>query len=134
MTRPSLRFPQRQERSQAISGFSGITGWDAATAGMPNSCSGSSATERVSMRLSSTLPTTEEKDKLNEKRVLALIRDLDDGDLLLLNAFASNAEEKPKKFAKLRPEPAMVGSPSEVREAEELYKASIGRLERLSLI
>jgi hypothetical protein len=76
----------------------------------------------------------EEKDKLNEKRVLALIRDLDDGDLLLLNAFASNAEEKPKKFANLRPEPAMVGSPSEVREAEELYKASIGRLERLSLI
>jgi hypothetical protein len=31
------------------------TGWGVAMAGMPNSCSGSSATERVSMRLSSTL-------------------------------------------------------------------------------
>ena len=45
------------ERSQAISGFSENTGWGVAMAGMPNSCSGSSATERVSMRLSATLPT-----------------------------------------------------------------------------
>src|SRR5258707_3432708 len=44
MTRSSLRFPQRQERSQAISGFSEITGWGVAMAGMLNSCSVSSAT------------------------------------------------------------------------------------------
>src|ERR1700748_143323 len=56
MTRPSVRFPQCQERSQAISGFSEITGWGVATAGTPDSCSGSSATERASMRLSSTPP------------------------------------------------------------------------------
>ena len=56
-TRSSLPFRQRHERSRVISGFSASIGWDAATAAMPDFCSASSATGRVSMRLSSILPT-----------------------------------------------------------------------------
>ena len=38
----------------------------------------------------------EARDKLNEKRVLALIGDLDDSDLLLLDAFASGNKGREK--------------------------------------
>ena len=49
--------PERQGRGPVISGFSASIGWDAATAVMPDFCSGSSEKERVPMRLSSILPT-----------------------------------------------------------------------------
>jgi hypothetical protein len=76
----------------------------------------------------------EEKHKLNEKRVLALIGDLDDGDLLLLDAFASQNTGR-EKFEKLRPEqPTINNRRSGVSERWGLYQASIDRLTRLSLL
>jgi hypothetical protein len=75
----------------------------------------------------------EERDKLNEKRVLALIGGFDDGDLLLLDAFASGNKGR-EKFEKLRPELPVTGRPADVAERWELYQASIARLERLSLL
>jgi hypothetical protein len=77
---------------------------------------------------------TEEKDKLNEKRILALIGDLDDGDLLLLDAFASRNKGR-EKFEKLRPEQPTINSRRPgAAERWGLYQASIARLERLSLL
>jgi hypothetical protein len=75
-----------------------------------------------------------ETDKLNEKRVLALIGDLDDGDLLLLEAFASG-NSRFEKFEKLRPEYPTINSQRPAKaERWGLYEASLARLERLSLI
>ncbi|WP_029582375.1 hypothetical protein [Bradyrhizobium sp. URHD0069] len=77
---------------------------------------------------------SDEKDKLNEKRVLVLIGDLDDGDLLLLDAFASRNKGR-EKFAKLRPaQPTINNQDPLVRERWGLYQASIDRLTRLSLL
>jgi len=56
--RYSLPFPRHHEPSRAIYGSSGITAWAVAMAATLVSCSGSSATGRASMRLSSILPTT----------------------------------------------------------------------------
>ena len=50
-------LPVTPKRRWAISGFSVSIGSDVAMAAMPDFCNGSSATERVSMRLSSILPT-----------------------------------------------------------------------------
>ena len=76
----------------------------------------------------------EATDKLNEKRVLALIGDLDDSDLLLLDAFASGNKGR-EKFEKLRPEQPTINSRTPgAAERWGLYQASIARMERLSLL
>ena len=74
-----------------------------------------------------------EKDKLDEKRVLALIGDLDDGDLVLLDAFSTRGIQGQEKFEKLRPEQPTSRAPG-AAERWEFYEASIARLERLSLL
>ena len=69
----------------------------------------------------------EDSAKLTEKRILGLLRDLDDGDLLLLAAFGARPEEKAESFNRLRP-------PDYHSIDHELYEASMSKLERLSLL
>jgi hypothetical protein len=80
----------------------------------------------------------DEQNKLNEKRILALLGDLDDGDILLLDAFAANAafgNQGHEKFKNLRPEqPTINAREAATVERWGLYQASIARLERLSLL
>lgn len=73
----------------------------------------------------------EQLEKKREKRVLRLLGELDDEEILLLKAFS---EHNSDIFSQLRPQPAVIGAPSEVIYNEALYKSGINNLERLGLI
>lgn len=73
----------------------------------------------------------EDRAKIHHKRILSLIGQLDDEEILILDAFGSN---DPQKFDRVRPEPAHMNSPPAVIESNAIYDAAISKLERLSLI
>lgn len=73
----------------------------------------------------------EERNKINAKRILNLIGEIDDEEILILDAYRTHEGDK---FAKLRPEPAYMGADREVIERAELYDAANTKLQRLSLI
>jgi len=75
--------------------------------------------------------SADDRDKINEKRILGLLGELDDEEVLLLDAYNSNDHEK---FRRLRPEPAFIGSPADVIDRDALYEAAGTKLERLSLL
>jgi hypothetical protein len=81
----------------------------------------------------------DEAEKIKAKRILALISELDDGDLLLLDSF--NTDSQPEsyrkrymRYQKLAPERPVIGSPANVVERWSIHEASLARLERLSLL
>lgn len=70
--------------------------------------------------------------KLTEKRILAIIGELDDGDVLLLEAYAG---DRPRdKIENQRPEQPVAGAPAEANERWQLYLASLAQLERLGVL
>jgi hypothetical protein len=75
---------------------------------------------------------SDELGAVREKRVLNLLAQLDDEELLILDAYEASPREN--KFEHLVPEPAVVGSPPEVVNREALYRAARDKLERLGLL
>lgn len=75
--------------------------------------------------------SADERDKINEKRILGLLGELDDEEVLVLDAYASRDRDK---FARLLPKPATIGAPEDVISRDALYKAAVAKLERLSLL
>ena len=69
-----------------------------------------------------------DKEKLNEKRILYIIAQIDEGDIQLLDAFDK------RTVYNIRPDRAMYGSSEEILNEEALFQASIAKLERLSLL
>lgn len=68
---------------------------------------------------------------MREKKILGIIGDLDDDDILLLDAMASADREK---LDRIRPTPATVGCSDETAEAFFLWEQSFGKLESFSLL
>lgn len=73
-------------------------------------------------------------DKTREKRVLRLLQDLDDEEILLLNGYCGQTKEAKNVFTELRPEPTCIGSSTEVISEETLFEKGIANLEKLGLI
>lgn len=73
----------------------------------------------------------EDRAKIHHKRILSLIGQLDDEEILILEAYGSR---NGAKFERLRPEPAHMNSPPSVIESNAIYDAAIAKLERLSLV
>ena len=76
----------------------------------------------------------DDNDKLNEKRILALIGELDDGDIILLDAYNSTPESKAAKFNLIRPDQPVIGDDPIFHTKWGLYEASTSKLNRLSLL
>lgn len=72
-----------------------------------------------------------ERDRIRHKRILSIIEQLDDEEILVLDAYGSRGH---RKFDRLRPPPPVIGAPASVREANALFDAVIAKLERLSLV
>ena len=75
--------------------------------------------------------SNDEKESLSQRRILEIFGQLDDGDILILDAFGSSDRSK---FKSIRPPPAHMRSEDAEIEREELYKAAIDHLERLRLL
>ena len=73
----------------------------------------------------------DERDKIHRKRLLAILAQLDDEEILLLQAHATSAMAI---FEKLRPPPAVIGASQEVMEKNAMWDAAHAKLERLSLL
>jgi hypothetical protein len=73
----------------------------------------------------------DKRRKVHSKRILSILGDLDDEELLILDAYADREESK---FDKLRPPSAYIGSDRETIEAEALYEAGRLKLEQLGLL
>jgi hypothetical protein len=69
--------------------------------------------------------------KLKSQRVLDIVSELDDGDLLLLSAYFRRDS---KGFEAIRPEPAVIGSEPSVLEDNNLYDRSRKKLEQFGLL
>ena len=74
---------------------------------------------------------TEERKKLQSRRLLYLLGQLDDEEVAILHGY-SNWQSG--ELTKLRPEPATFGSTDEVIEQNALWDAAIAKLEALSLL
>lgn len=73
----------------------------------------------------------DELEKINHKRILNIIGQLDDYEILLLDAFDSPYIDK---FSNLRPGPQVVGASPDVIKQYAMYEAAVAKLERLSLV
>lgn len=69
--------------------------------------------------------------KIHHRRLLDIVGELDDEELLILRAYKSH---NPEEFDRLRPEQAHFTSSPEAVEAEAMYKAALGKLERVGLL
>ncbi|MCR6736593.1 MAG: hypothetical protein NVV83_22030 [Afipia sp.] len=77
----------------------------------------------------------EDREKLSEKRILGLIGELDDEEMLILDAFGTDdIPQQGLKFKQLIPPAATINAPREVIDRAALYKAALVKLERLSLV
>ena len=79
-------------------------------------------------------------DLIRRKRLLRLFGEIDDDELIILNAYGeAEYGESPRGISSpawemiKRPEPAFLGSSPEVLENENLYKLGLGNLLRLGL-
>jgi hypothetical protein len=76
-----------------------------------------------------------EIEHIREKRILSLLDQLDDEEILILDAYgAIPGDEAREKFEKLRPPAPIMSAPREIHEQNSLYQASLDKLESLSLI
>ncbi|WGS19282.1 MULTISPECIES: hypothetical protein [unclassified Bradyrhizobium] len=81
----------------------------------------------------------DDAEKLKAKRILVLIGELDNGDMLLLESYNTRNDPKShregyQKYQKLAPERPVIGSPPELIERWQLHAASLQKLERLALL
>lgn len=72
-----------------------------------------------------------ERAGIHSRRILRLLGEVDDEELVILEAYENRDTEK---FQKLMPAPLVLGADRELREANALYTAAIGRLEQLQLL
>jgi hypothetical protein len=73
----------------------------------------------------------EHRAKIHHKRVLSILRELDDEEILILEAYAAHDRSK---IERLRPAPPKIGSSTPANDDYALYDAAVTKLERLSLI
>jgi hypothetical protein len=73
----------------------------------------------------------EDQEKLDERRILAILSEIDDRELLILEA---HLDRSSAELSELKPRKTIVKAPDELRVAEELFEASISRLEILKLL
>ncbi len=77
---------------------------------------------------------SDDLDHIREKRVLGILSQLDDEEIMILDAYGSDPQTSREKFRKLQPQPAVIGSDRETVVRQELYEAAQVKLERLSLL
>jgi hypothetical protein len=73
----------------------------------------------------------DERDRIRHKRILSIIEELDDEEILVLDAYGSRGS---RKFDRFRPPPPVIGASASVRESNALFDAIIAKLKRLSLV
>ena len=73
----------------------------------------------------------EDRAKIHHKRILSILGELDDEEILILEAYGSRDRSK---IDRLRPERPRIGSPGPEKDNYALYEAAVTKLERLSLI
>lgn len=77
--------------------------------------------------------TQEQKDKLRERKILDRLGELDDDEILILDAHGDR-ENSWEKFANIRPAPNVIGASNDVHEQNLFYEAAHEKLERLGLL
>lgn len=75
--------------------------------------------------------SAEERRKVHSRRILSLLGDIDDEELMILDAYADRAKEK---FERVRPPVTSLGSDQSAIDTEALYEAGRDKLERLGLL
>lgn len=71
------------------------------------------------------------RDKINAKRILDILSEIDDEEIVMLKAFEDNDWDA---FGRLRPPPAHFGADEKTVERDALYGAARSKLERLNLL
>jgi hypothetical protein len=74
--------------------------------------------------------SAEDQNKADERRLIALISDLDDRDFLILRSYDSRSQYDPS----VAPRQVVVGSEENERISYQLYEAALERLERYGLL
>lgn len=75
--------------------------------------------------------TNDDRQKLHSKRLLSILEQLDDEEILILHAYAQRSY---KMFEKLRPPPAVIGASTDVIQQNAMWDAAKSKLEILSLL
>ena len=78
--------------------------------------------------------TSDELNHLQERQILDILNQLNDREILILDAYRTEYEDRGQKFSALLPEPVFIGADEKTVENDAYYKASLSKLERLTLL
>ncbi|MGY4317245.1 hypothetical protein [Bradyrhizobium sp. JR3.5] len=74
----------------------------------------------------------DDESKLGKRRILKILSDLDDQEILILEAYGSDHVQS--RLQEVRPPPPAMSSPPDVRERSALFEWAHNRLHRLDLL